>query len=55
MDMKEKLLNRQDLTPEQYQRANKAMMMILTVSYVVYTAVEFMNRSAHNDDMGFVV
>lgn len=44
--MKEKLLNRQDLSPEQYQRANKAMMMILTVSYLVYGIVEFMNMEA---------
>ncbi len=44
--MKEKLLSRQDLTPEQYQRANKAMMMILTVSYVLYLVVEMMNKDA---------
>ena len=42
--MKEKFLNRQELTPEQYQRANKIMVMILTISYLVYTVVEFMNK-----------
>ena len=43
--MKEKFLNRQELTPEQYRRANRIMMMILTISYLVYTIVEFMNKT----------
>lgn len=44
--MKEKFLNRQELTPEQYRRANSVMMMILTVSYLIYTVIEFMNKDA---------
>ena len=53
--MLEKLLSRQDITPEQYQRANKAMMMILTISYMVYAVVDFMNRDANRDSLGFTL
>ncbi len=41
--MKEKLLNRKELTPEQYQRANKTMSAILTLCYVIFAIVEFTN------------
>ena len=38
-----KLIQRKSLTPEQYHRANKVMMMILILLYATYVVVEIMN------------
>jgi len=40
-----KLIQRQQLTPSQYQRANKVMMVILILLYITYVVVEIMNIS----------
>ena len=38
-----KYIKRKNLTPEQYKMANKTMMTILLICYVVYIAVEYTN------------
>lgn len=38
-----KLIQRQKLTPSQYHRANKVMLVILTLLYITYVVVEIMN------------
>ena len=48
--MKEKILNRKELTPDQYKRANRTMSIILTISYLIYIAVEFTNKSSASDN-----
>ena len=42
------LIQRKALTPEQYHRANKVMMVILLLSYITYIVVEFMNLGKSN-------
>lgn len=48
--MKEKVLNRKELTPDQYKRANRTMSIILTISYLIYVAVELTNGSDTGDN-----
>ena len=38
-----KLINRQNLTQEQYKRANRIMSSVLIMCYIVYIIVEIMN------------
>lgn len=47
--MIQKLLNRKALTNDQFQRANKAVLSVLTLSYVVYIIVEIANMSGHEN------
>lgn len=42
-----KLIQRQNLTPSQYHRANKVMMVILILLYITYVVVEIMNISKY--------
>lgn len=48
-----KLIQRQTLTPSQYKRANKVMMVILILLYLVFMLVEFMynGKSASSNGM----
>lgn len=47
-----RLVKRKVLTPEQYQRANCVMCIILVICYLVYSAVEITNISRTNDAIG---
>lgn len=47
-----KLIQRKALTPSQYHRANKVMMIILILLYITYIVVEFMNISKFGSDIG---
>ena len=38
-------MKRQNLTPEQYSRANRTMSIILTICYIIYIIVELMKFS----------
>lgn len=49
-----RLIKRQTLTQEQYQRANKVMCMILVVSYLVYIVVEVINIGKFGMSAGLV-
>lgn len=44
--MLEKLMNRKKLTQDQFRRANKAVLSVMTLSYIVYIIVEIANMSA---------
>ncbi len=44
--MLEKLLKRKTLTEDQFQRSNRAVVSVMTLSYLVYTIVEILNMSA---------
>lgn len=39
----EKVMRRQELTPEQYVRTNKTMFIILTMCYIMFMVIEFTN------------
>lgn len=47
--MLEKLMNRKKLTQDQFRRANKAVLSVMTLSYVVYIIVEIANMSAKDN------
>lgn len=49
-----KLVQRQALTPSQYQRANKVMMVILILLYITYVLVEFTNIRRYGFDTGIL-
>ena len=50
-----KLIQRQKLTPSQYQRANKVMMVTLSLLYITYVVVEIMNISKHGFDLSVIL
>lgn len=50
-----KLIKRQNLTPEQYRRANRVMCIILSISYLTYIVVELMNIGKFGMSTGLVV
>ena len=39
-----KIFKSQDLTPEQYHRCHNVMTVILTISYVLFIGIEFINN-----------
>ncbi len=47
-----KLIQRKSLTPSQYHRANKVMMVILILLYITYVIVEFMNIGKNGFNIG---
>lgn len=47
-----KFIQRKALTPEQYHRANKVMMVILILCYITYIAVEYMNLGKTSSNIG---
>ncbi|MBE5866148.1 MAG: hypothetical protein E7292_08050 [Lachnospiraceae bacterium] len=47
--MLEKLMNRKKLTQDQFQRANKSVLSVMTLSYVVFIIVELINMSAKEE------
>ena len=49
-----KLIQRQALTPSQYKRANKVMMVILILLYLVFLLVEFMYNSRYGIGIGII-
>lgn len=50
-----KLIQRQTLTPSQYKRANKVMMVISILLYLTYVVVEFMNHGRNGFDIGTII
>lgn len=44
-------MKRQNLTPEQYARTNKTMMIILTMCYIIFSVVEITNSKTTGMDM----
>ncbi len=50
----EKLMKKQSLTSAQYKRANRAMCLILALSYIVYIVVEIMNIGKFGMSTGLI-
>lgn len=50
-----KLIQRQNLTPSQYHRANKVMMVILILLYITYVVVEIMNIEKNGFSTGTIL
>lgn len=50
-----KLIQRQNLTPSQYHRANKVMMVILILLYITYVVVEIMNIGKNSFSTGTIL
>lgn len=50
-----KLIQRQTLTPSQYRRANKVMMVILILLYLAFLLIEFMYNGRNGFDTGTAV
>ena len=46
------LIQRKALTPSQYARANKVLMVIMILSYIAYVVVEILNISKHGFSIG---
>ncbi len=50
-----KLIQRKNLTPEQYQRANFVMCLILSISYVAYIIVDLINHVPIGIEVGDII
>ncbi len=50
-----KIFKRQNLTQEQYKRANRVMSMVLIISYIVYVIIELMNIGKFDSSSGWMI